>query len=126
MTFSLEYDLFIVAGLTYVAGYLLQKSSSFFVPGKRVQDKLFPYALAYIPISLVIAILHNDLPLRGFSMDPVYDSPGSDTLGPQSINGDGIIALIIVIASTAINVVVWLYALFLSIRGITKMRLRSA
>jgi hypothetical protein len=120
LTFSLEYDLFIVAGLTYVTGYLLQKSSSFFVPGKRTTDKLFPYALAYIPISLGIAFLHNDLPLRGFSIDPVYDTPGSSNLGPQSINGDAVIAMVIVLVSVAINIVVWLYALFLVIRGFTK------
>ena len=120
LTYSLEYDLFIVIGATYVTGFLLQKTSPYFTPGKRTIDKLFPYALTYIPISLLIAFLHNDLPLRGFSIDPVYDAPGSGNLGPQSMTADAFKALIIVLVSAAINVAVWIYALFIVVRSISK------
>ena len=79
-------------------------------------DKLFPYALFYFPIAVSYAFIINELPLRGFSIDPIYESPNSSSLGPQSINREGIIAMIIVFVSVLVNILVWLFSLFIIVR----------
>jgi hypothetical protein len=88
-------------------------------------DKLFPYALFYFPIAISYAFIINELPLRGFSIDPIYDSPNSTNLGSQSINQEGVIAVAITIASTLVNILVWLFSLFIIVRHfVRKQKIR--
>jgi threonine/homoserine/homoserine lactone efflux protein len=110
-----------VAGLTFIFGSivkrLLRKSSS-----KTWTDKLFPYALVYLPLAVVYAFVVNELPLTGFSTEPVYYAGHSSKLGPQSISGEAIVALIILITSIILNLVVWLCSFYIVIRYYLKRK----
>ena len=119
MTFTIQYDLFIVIGLTFLLGNLLHR---FLIKKQKIINKLFPYALVFVPLAVIYAFIINDMPLRGFSIDPVYDSLGATSLGPQSINREGLIAMIIVTISIVINLFFWTYALFVIIQQVLKRR----
>ena len=119
MTFTIQYDLFIIIGLTFLLGKLLHR---FLIKKQKNINKFFPYALVFVPLAVIYAFIINDLPLRGFSIDPIYDSPGSASLGPQSINREGLIAMVIVIISMLINLFIWTSALFIVIRQLLKNR----
>lgn len=122
MSFSIQYHLFIVAGLTYIIGSIIRKYSSLSFSKSTWADKLFPYAIVYFPLAITYAFITNELPLTGFSIDPIYDTDNSPSLGPQSISGEAIIALIITIGSILINIFVWAYSAFSIIRHFIKRR----
>lgn len=122
MSFSIQYHLFVVAGLTFILGSIIQKYSSSSFSKIRWADKLFPYAIIYFPLAITYAFIINELPLTGFSMDPIYDTGNSTSLGPQSISGEATLALIITMGSILINICVWAYSVFLIIRHFIKRR----
>lgn len=71
---------------------------------------------------MAYALIVNEMPLTGFSFDPVYDTDKSSNLGPQSIGRDAIFVAVIVVLSFAVNLIVWLYSLFVIIRYYSKNR----
>ena len=120
MSFSIKFHLFIVVSLTYIIG-LVVKRKLIKTPSSNIwPDTLFPYALVYLPLALSYAVILNEMPLTGFSIDPIYDTDDSPTLGPQSISGNAIVALIITITSILLNLVAWSYSLYVVIRHFGK------
>ena len=89
---------------------------------KTWAGKFLPFALVYLPLALVYAFIVNEMPLTGFSIDPIYDTDASSNLGPQSISCEAIVAVIIVIASIILNLSVWLYSLYVVIRHCLRNR----
>jgi hypothetical protein len=122
LSFSIQYDIFIIIGLTFLLGKLIQGLILKKICQRTWVEKIFPYALAYFPLALIYSFISNELPLRGFSIDPIYDSTSSTNLGPQSINREGLIAMVIVIFSTTINIVIWAISVFIIIRQLFKIK----
>jgi len=122
MSFSIQYHILIVGGLTLIGGSILRQYYSIHFSRNSWADKFCPYAIVYFPLAIIYVFITDELPLTGFSLDPVYDTNDSPSLGPQSISGDAILALIITIGSILINILVWIYSAFLTIRCFIKCR----
>lgn len=119
MSFFIRFDVFIVVSLTLILGSVVKKifkKNS----NNTWADKLFPYALVYLPLALIYAFIANEMPLTGFSINPIYDTDDSPTLGPQSISGEAIVALTIIITSIILNLIVWLYSMYIVVRYYVK------
>jgi hypothetical protein len=86
-------------------------------------DKLFPYAVVYIPISLLFAFIVDDLPFKFYgNTEFVYDSKGGNDLGPQSVNKEGIVNAGTYLLSVAFNLLLWLFCIVIIIRHFLKKR----
>ena len=125
MAVTFQYDLLIVLSLTIVLGYLLQKVVFSKQQYKSKLDRIFPFALAYFPTAIIYAFIADVLPLRCFSFDTILNAPGSSELGPQSVNGEGLLAVGIYFVTVIINISVWLFALVIIIRQFTKRKTES-
>lgn len=120
MSFSIQIHVFIVVGLTFIIGFIVSKKSH---PSNNSWiDTFFPYALVYLPLALAYAFVVNEMPLTGFSIDPIYDTDDSPALGPQSISGTAFVALAIEITSISLNIIAWLYSLYIVIRHYAKRK----
>lgn len=119
MSFSIRFHVFIVVSLTIILGTVMKKILKIPLDNTRA-GKIFPYAIVYLPLALVYAFIVDELPLTGISIEPIYDADNSPTLGPQSISGNAIVALIVVITSIILNVIVWLYSLYIVLRHFVK------
>jgi hypothetical protein len=88
--------------------------SSFFkkqYPKKGI-DKLFPFALAYIPVSSIFAFIFDELPLKFYGPpEIVYDTEASGGLGPQSVNMESLVSAGTYLFSVAFNFLAWIFCL---------------
>jgi len=85
-------------------------------PLKRL-NKLTPFAVAYIPLSLIFAFLFDELPLKFYlPVETVYEKETISTLGPRNVNREGLIAAGLYILSVVFNFIVWVFSLFIVIR----------
>jgi hypothetical protein len=117
------YDFLIVLSATLLLGLLLRKSLFKKQHFDRGIDKLFPYGLIYIPISLLFAFIVDDLPLKFYgSSEIVYDPQKSSGLGPQTVNMKGIVSAGIYLLSVVFNFLVWIFCAIIIIRHYTAHR----
>ena len=110
-----DFLILIVATLTFGVSLL----NIFFTQQQPLKglNKLTPFAIAYIPLSLIFAFLFNELPLKFYlPIKTVYEKETISTLGPQSVNREGVIAAGVYILSVVFNFIVWGFSLFLIIR----------
>jgi len=78
---------------------------------------LTPFAVAYIPLSLIFAFLFDELPLKFYlPVETVYEKETISTLGPRNVNREGLIAAGLYILSVVFNFIVWVFSLFIVIR----------
>lgn len=122
MSFTIHFHIFIVIGLTFILGTIVRKYFLKKPFGDNWVDKLYPFVIVYVPLAITYAFIVDELPLTGFSIDPIYDTNDSPSLGPQSVSGNSIVALVITIGTILVNILVWLLSVFLIVRHFVKRR----
>jgi len=110
------YDFLILISTTFLLGIFLKR---IFLKNQIYQkgiDKLFPYAVAYIPVSIIFIYVFEEFPVKFFLYDNFYPIKNSKS-SPQTIQIDDRLLFALVY-----NCLIWLFCLIVIIRHFVKKR----
>ena len=104
------YDFLILASTTFLLGIFIKRAVFKTHSYQKGTDKLFPYAFAYILVSVAFIYIFEEFPVKFFLHDDYYKIDDSQ-MSPQGMQIDNkrLFALVY-------NFIIWIFCLIIIIR----------
>ena len=110
------YDFLILISTTFILGIFLKKTLFKNQIYQKGIDKLFPYAVAYIPVSIAFIYVFEEFPVKLFLYEDFYPIKETHS-SPQAIQIDDRLLFAFVY-----NCIIWLFCLIVIIRHFVKKK----
>ena len=112
----LPYDLLMLLNGTFILGLVIKRTIFRYHTYQKGTDRLAPYALAYLPISIAFIYIFEELPVKFFLHDEFYENK-TPQMSPQGfpIDEKRVFAL-------GYNLIIWTLCVLVIVRHILRRR----